>query len=540
MAEILRSRVAKSAVAGPGIAILIAGVTGLVYVAGGTRTVYPHFGYLPVIAAAYFFGRPGGIIGGVLTGLALGPWMPLAVTEHSAQEPINWLWRTGFFVLVGVGVGEIVQRLRKHAKAIYESSHFEPSTHLPNRVAFLEDLSTRIQDVAPDAVVSCVMADLLGYERILCGLGPTEADELASVAANRLEDLAPGVRVYQLRPARFAVLIDGDAEQARQQVHSLTDRLATAVNVRGLTVPLSFRFGIAANSAQNPRRLGQQAATALELAHQQRQDYVLHRPELDQQQQEAAQLIGAFRDALDSGIGLGVVYQPIVDLSTGRCHSVEALLRWRHETFGIVSPAKLIPLVETAGLTPVLTQWLIRHVMDERRCWADHPEVGLAINVSVLDLETSMLPEQLEATLSRADFPAERFEVEVTESEIMLNVGRAMETLHQLRALGVSIAIDDFGTGQSSLAYLSQLPATTLKIDRSFIDGLTSEPRNRTIARAALQLARDLGLKSVAEGVESQEVHDQLVEWGCDRAQGYFYSKPMPAHELVQWLQARA
>lgn len=535
------SRTVRPLLHGSGIAVLILGVAGLVYVMGGTRTVYPHFGYLPVMAAAYFFGRSGGIIAGVVMGLAVGPWMPLEVAEQSTQEPVNWLWRTVFFVIVGFGVGHIVQQLRASAENIYRASRRDAHTALLNRAAFLDTLTAR-RNGRRSGPLTCILVDLLGYERVLCALGSNEADNLVCSTANRMQEAFPDTQLYQLTPTRFAVILDQGTEQALRCVDRVQELLSAPLTARGITIPMTLRFGIAnsKSSDTDPWRLSQQAATALELAHQERRDHILHYPELDILQQDALQLIGAFREALDSGAGLSVSYQPIVDLQTGQCHSVEALVRWQDKRFGAVSPSRLVPLVEAAGMAPALTRWMLGRVVGEWPNWSPYSRAGVAINISALDLEDPELPEYMESLMAETGFPVERLDVELTESEVMVHVGRAMETLDRLNDMGVRISIDDFGTGRSSLAYLSQLPASTLKIDRSFIDGLASDANKQTITRIAIELARDLGFRSVAEGVEDEGIHNCLREWGCDRAQGYFYARPLSLDDLIPWLQARA
>jgi EAL domain-containing protein (putative c-di-GMP-specific phosphodiesterase class I) len=212
-------------------------------------------------------------------------------------------------------------------------------------------------------------------------------------------------------------------------------------------------------------------------------------------------------------------------------------VRWEHPQRGLLVPERFIALAEHTGMIRPLTYHVLRSALAQSRAWQDMGyELVISVNVSAGNLLDPDLPANVKALLAESDVSANLLELELTESTIMADPARALQVLQELRALGIGLSIDDFGTGYSSLAYLRELPVTELKIDKSFILGMTADSPNATIVRSTIDLGRNLGLQVVAEGVDSQKVWDQLHDLGCGLAQGYFLSEPMPADRLTQWL----
>ena len=229
-----------------------------------------------------------------------------------------------------------------------------------------------------------------------------------------------------------------------------------------------------------------------------------------------------------------VYYQPQIDGQTNKLIGMEALVRWRHPVMGLVSPIKFIPLAEETGLIISLDQWVMKTAMNQIVQWYKdglNPGV-LALNLAIKQLQQENFMEILSSLLEETGCKPEWLELEVTEGQIMNDPERAIITLNQINKLGIELAIDDFGTGYSSLSYLKRLPIDKLKIDQSFIKDLPSEDEDVGITKAVISLANSLNLKVIAEGVETQEQKDFLVENGCNNIQGYFYSKPIPADDI--------
>jgi EAL domain-containing protein (putative c-di-GMP-specific phosphodiesterase class I) len=243
-------------------------------------------------------------------------------------------------------------------------------------------------------------------------------------------------------------------------------------------------------------------------------------------------IVGQLRHAVRSRDQFVLNYQPKVTLSTGRMDAVEALMRWQHPRLGMVPPDRFIPVAEQVGLIRSLTAWALEAAADQLRAWhRDGNRVAVAVNLSVWDLDDPRFVELVEGALARAGVAAAYLGLEITEGGVMSRPQRALETLRQLRELGVKLAVDDFGIGQSSLAYLRQLPVDEIKIDRSFCQGL--DDRNLVIVRSAVSLGHELGLRVTAEGVETQRTVEMLSAAGCDVAQGAFFGLPTTALELT-------
>jgi EAL domain-containing protein (putative c-di-GMP-specific phosphodiesterase class I) len=232
-------------------------------------------------------------------------------------------------------------------------------------------------------------------------------------------------------------------------------------------------------------------------------------------------------------------YQPKIELARGRVVGVEALARWTDPVLGQVGPSAFVPLAERTGLAEPLTSLALETAAADCRRWQNQGcFVPVAVNVSARVLVDPRLPELVEAQRQAFGLPEDAIEIEITESTLMGDHVQAREAIAGLRAIGIRTSIDDFGTGYSSLAYLRELPVHALKIDRSFITHLTSEPDSEAIVRSIIELARNLGLETVAEGVQDESVYQRLMSLGCDYVQGFAIARPMPADAMLRWLRA--
>jgi EAL domain-containing protein (putative c-di-GMP-specific phosphodiesterase class I) len=249
-------------------------------------------------------------------------------------------------------------------------------------------------------------------------------------------------------------------------------------------------------------------------------------------------LLGELRRALELD-ELVLAHQPAFDLRTGEIAGTEALVRWQHPVHGLMSPGEFVDLAEVSGMIHALTRWAIRTAIGHARSWAGNaaPTVGVAVNLSVRNLYDAELTHWMGELLMETQFPPSLVTLEITESEVMDDPFLAVEVLGQLRELGVHTSIDDFGTGQSSLSYLKHLPIDEIKIDRSFVASMCSSASDETIVRAIIDLGHNLGLRVVAEGVEDEETVRRLRTLDCDRAQGFYLSRPLTAGDVTRVLR---
>jgi EAL domain-containing protein (putative c-di-GMP-specific phosphodiesterase class I) len=234
-----------------------------------------------------------------------------------------------------------------------------------------------------------------------------------------------------------------------------------------------------------------------------------------------------------------VHYQPKVALATGALVGVEALVRWQHPTRGLLSPDQFVPLAERTGAVADLTRWVVNAALAQHRAWRDEGvDLPIAVNLAAANIVDLNLPGAIAALLEQHGVSGDRLACEISEHTVMADPVRAADVLAGLRALGVRLSLDDFGTGHSSLSYLKRLPLDEVKIDRSFVSGMTEDENDAVIVRSTIDLARNLGLCVVAEGVESAEIMVELERLRCDIAQGFHLSRPLPARELGDWLAA--
>jgi len=236
--------------------------------------------------------------------------------------------------------------------------------------------------------------------------------------------------------------------------------------------------------------------------------------------------------------GLVLHYQPKIELRTRKVRSVEALIRWNHPTLGLLEPSEFITIAESTGLIGALTDWVIEHSVQQIGRWRDDSlPLTVAINVSARDLRDETLPDRIFARLDAYRIEHEFLQVEVTETALMSDPARAAATLHLLRSGRVGVSLDDFGQGYSSLAHLARLPLDELKIDRSFIANMTTNEGEGAVVRTVIELGHHLGLEVVAEGIESVDPLEVLSAWGCDAAQGYAFTPPLPATDTAAWIR---
>ena len=387
--------------------------------------------------------------------------------------------------------------------------------------------------------------DLDGFKPINESYGYEAGDSLLRDVAHRLAGLGRSTdTLARLGGDQFLMLMDGDPDHASAAL--VADRIRQVLQrpyvLQGREVHLSCSIGIVLYPDHGPRARLLTRADAAMLAAKRAGGNVhcFFDQGMDQDAQDAIELQRDLRRAIETNTGLELHYQPKIDGRSGAVSGVEALLRWHHPERGMVSPAVFVPVAERFGLIGALGQWVTDEACRQLRIWQD---LGLgmhvAINLSVHQLRQSDLVERVQRSLARHDISGGQVTFEVTESAAMEDPQASLRVFERLAQLGVSLSIDDFGTGYSSLSYLRKLPACQLKIDRSFVQDLESEGDARAIVRAVIKLAHALGLKVVAEGVETEAQQEMLQRMGCDQLQGYLFARPMPARHLQLWVMGK-
>ena len=417
----------------------------------------------------------------------------------------------------------------------------DPISNLPNRTQFLEDLDDLARE-HPGELRFAVLVDIARSEQVgslIRVMGTTSFDEFIRSAGQTITDfIGPDRQAYHVGETQFALLSDAG--------YSLDSYKTTlAAGMRATTRGSTLRYVTTPIAGMVPFRLGQmRPRDVLRAAHSAAQDarssdgaIGVYSAAMDRPHLRNFDLLRAFGEALEQPGQLRLAYQPRIDLVTGRCVAAEALLRWEHPELGSVSPGEFMPVIENTPLARDTTALVFDTALAQIREWhLSGLRIPIAINISAANLEEEDFAINLELALLKHRVPAQMVELELTESAVMEDSGRAIDRLEAIRALGVRIAIDDFGTGHSSLSYLQRLPVQIVKIDQSFIRGMAGgDERDRILVRTMITLAHQLGLRVVAEGVESAAVDAALVALGCEEAQGFFYARPLDASAFASW-----
>jgi EAL domain-containing protein (putative c-di-GMP-specific phosphodiesterase class I) len=349
--------------------------------------------------------------------------------------------------------------------------------------------------------------------------------------------------VTRLGGDEFIVLLPGvDALGAAYVAQKLLKTIAQPYQVEGYDLRLTASIGIALypEDGVDLETLSKSADTAMYRAKQEgRQDYRFFTPEMQARSARNLQLMNALRQAIDQE-QLFVHYQPQVSLQDGRIIGAEALIRWQHPEWGMVSPGEFIPLAEYSGLILPIGEWVLRRAVQQAKIWLEQggTPIIMAVNLSAVQFRHPDLPNLVSSILSEAGLPPEYLELELTESVTMNNPQAAITVMSNLHERGIRMSIDDFGTGYSSLSYLKKFKTYKLKIDQSFVRDICTDAEDKAIVSAIISLAKSLGLKTIAEGVERVEQLAFLREQGCDEVQGYLFSKPVSA-ELFDQLRSQ-
>jgi diguanylate cyclase (GGDEF)-like protein len=415
-------------------------------------------------------------------------------------------------------------------------------TGLPNRALFADRIGQAVKLARRENRSAAVLVlDLDHFKEINDTLGHNQGDKVLQTLGPRLEEvLRVADTVASLGGDEFGMLLpDATPAQACYVAGKVLEGLKQPLRAEGLTLQVGASIGIACFPAhgEDVRTLLQHADVAMFAAKENRNGYEVYAAGRDRESAARVLLASDLRSAVEDGT-FALEHQPVLDIATQRVEGVEALARWIHPDRGAVSPAEFIPIAEQIGVIRPLTMRLLHQAIGEWHEWhAEGTKLVLAVNISARHLMSRDFVHEIDELLEEARIVPACLKLEITETTIMADPRRAEDVVRALSRLGVMIAIDDFGTGYSSLAYLNRLAVDQVKIDRSFVAGMCTSESSAVIVRSMIALAHSLGLEVVAEGVEDQDTMQALAEAGCDKAQGYFISRPRPADDFIAWLR---
>jgi diguanylate cyclase (GGDEF)-like protein len=462
----------------------------------------------------------------------------------------NWILETGYGREISVATEtmanggwittheDITERRAAQAKIAHMAMH-DALTNLPNRLFFREQLENRLATLDRHQTLAVLCFDLDRFKSVNDTLGHPLGDKLLRQVAERIRScLREGDAVARLGGDEFAVIQGnvGAPTETTALAARLTELISAPFDLDGHQVVIGVSIGIAVapTDAADPDQLLKNADMALYRAKADgRGTYRFFEPAMDARMQARRAL------ELDLGKALGngefeLHYQPIINLEREEICGVEALLRWHHPERGLVAPVDFIPLAEETGQIVPIGDWILHQACRQAAAWPSH--IRVAVNISPVQFKRGHLSEAVVNALTRSGLAANRLELEITESVLLVESEATLATLHRLRNIGVRISMDDFGTGYSSLSYLRSFPFDKIKIDQSFVHDLAANADSMAIIRAVTGLGTSLGMATTGEGVETREELDYLKREGCTEAQGYFFSKPKPAREIEAML----
>ncbi|MBC9251455.1 hypothetical protein A9179_14380 [Pseudomonas alcaligenes] len=493
-----------------------------------------------LIALAAFFAS---LLGALLLARSLSqPVRQLAlVAERVGQGD----YQTAIEVRRRDELGSLAQALRhmqediaeRERQLAYNALH-DALTGLPNRTLALERLGSAITAARPTALLQLGIAN---YRTILESAGVEGTDLCLQQLSRRLQaTLRPGDSMARLVADEMLLLLENsDSDSAVALADKLQQMLLAPIQIGNLSLVLDCHIGIAAfpAHADTPDDLLRRAAIAMQDAAHLPGHLQVYQQGRDDDHQRQVNLVRDLRHAAGNG-ELLLYYQPKLDIRAGRVLGAEALLRWNHPQYGMVSPGEFIPLAERTGSIQILTTWVIEETVRQLEEWNQRGlHLQISLNISAEDLVSLDLAERVHKLLDYHSVAAEQLVFEITESAMMEDPQLALKVLHRLRECGIHLSVDDFGTGYSSLAQLKRMPVQELKIDQSFIRDLDERSEDAVIVRSTIEMSHSLGLKVVAEGVEFLHNLELLRRWNCDTAQGYFINKPLPAQLFESWVR---
>ena len=429
------------------------------------------------------------------------------------------------------------ENIAEREQQIAHNAFHDPLTGLGNLAKTRERLKDSVIAGRSGALVAFYLA---GADDLIKARGQTFYSRTIVGSADRIRSRVPANSLLSYHPGQgfLLALNNMDADEAVITADRLITRLSETLETDGLKLNLEWLAGVVAwpHHSDDPDELLRQVAIAAADAHPGPERISVYQAKRDQDYMRRLRLIRDIHYAAELR-ELSVVYQPKLDLASGEVRQVEALMRWHHSELGFIGPDEFIVLAEQTGSIHKLTQWILEAIATQMSTWsAQGIDLQVAMNISALDLDDEQFPDRVAAVLQAHGISAQQMAFEVTESALMINPERSLRNLDRLRAMGISLAVDDYGTGYSSLAILKSLPVQDLKIDKSFVLQLAEGSDDAVIVRSTIELAHNMGLKVIAEGVENAVSLEWLRALGCDTAQGYFISRPIAALDLEAWL----
>lgn len=442
---------------------------------------------------------------------------------------------------LSTAISSMQEGIKRREEEIQHLAYYDTLTGLPNRNQFQKNLVESINQ-SGDHALAILMMDVDRFKEINDTIGHAAGDELLQEIAQRLNSAAyKGVSIAHLGGDEFAVIIENVDEQRQESIlenfSSLFER-PFEIEKLALEVDVSIGLAMYPRDAKTAQGLMQCADIALYSCKGKHFGYAVYQESLNKHSVQRLSLMSELRSALAEG-QLQLFYQPKLSIAERKITTVECLIRWIHPEHGFIPPDDFIPLAEQTGAIRDVTHWGLRTAFEQCSKWREMGHnIGVAVNISAMDLVDMQLPTYVAELMSEFDTDNTVLTLEVTESAVMSDPQSALKALNTLRRMGIALSIDDFGTGYSSMAQLKKMPVDELKIDKAFVLDLANNDDDKIMVRTLMSLAQNLGLNTVAEGVEDKETLKFLEQIGCTKAQGFYLSRPLPADKFNEWLES--
>jgi diguanylate cyclase (GGDEF)-like protein len=509
-----------------------------------------------LLAAGAFF-----LVNNFVVGTALAIAQETPVIEYLRKDIVFQITTTGVLLCLSPVVVIAAEKtlflmpfllvplmaIYRSAKVSLEKEHeamHDVLTDLPNRNMFHDRVEQTLVGMADDPrPIAVILIDLDHFKEINDTLGHHIGDMLLRQVGPRLRStLRDGDLIARLGGDEFGVLLTDlvSSDDPKNVAGKIVRALDQPFMVEGFTLDIDASMGVALfpEHGQDVDTLMRRADIAMYVAKETHARYEMYAPARDKHSPKRLSLLGDLRHAIDER-QLVLYYQPKMEITSGRVADVESLIRWEHPSHGLVMPDEFIPLAEHTGLIAPLTSFVLDSALAQHTVWREKGvNLGVGVNISVRNLFDPNFATEVAEAIQKWGINPAVLELEITESTLMADPQRALDVLMRLSALGVRLALDDFGIGYSSLAHLKRLPVNVMKIDKSFVMNMAHDEDDAVIVQSTIDLARSLGLEVVAEGVENQEALSRLAEMGCDIAQGYYLTRPLPPDQLESWLTA--
>jgi EAL domain-containing protein (putative c-di-GMP-specific phosphodiesterase class I)/GGDEF domain-containing protein len=505
----------------------------LIYISGGTQSVLPQLMSITVTIAGLWYGVDAGVFFGITGGIILGPLIPLDTTQGIPQEELNWLIRMVFLIstggIIGLFKSNIVDFFEER-ELLLKTDQF---SSLPNRDAFTQYINESVEINEPFSVA---MVEIRNQRKIVSVLGFQFFQDILNQVIAEIRRIAPTCSLYAIQIDTLVVISCDDIDIIAKQIASY---FSQPLAIRGIPILCEIAIGIVYYPKNGTTATGLIETAFLTLDQVRASNRLIGlAPDPKVIGISPLELVSKLDQALEDG-QIDFEYQPIVDSRTGKTAFLEALIRWNHPKYGIISPLKFINFLESTNLINKLTYWSIQRNASRMMFFEGLGiDLRISINISPSNLQQENFVDEVESIIRNAGISADRFCFEITERGLITEYDQIIENLVRLKGLGIYLSLDDFGTGNTSLSSFSKILLHNIKLDRFFIQDLNFNDINVEILKGIKQIANNINIKVVAEGIETQSVLDVLNDIGVDYFQGYYIARPMNFSAIKTWLRA--